>query len=195
MKVKSLSHARLLVTPWTAAYQAPPSVGFSRQEYWSGVPLGLAYSRYFISTVSYNMWHFMSGTFHVPSCFPGSSMLQHVSALRCFLQLNDISLHGYVTFYLPIHSLMDIGLFLLLAIVSMLLWAFTYTVLCEHLFSILRGIHLKVEFLGYMVGSLMFNFLRNCQNVFQSCCTIESHQQHMRNWISPYPRQFLLPIV
>ena len=39
MKVKSLSRARLLATPWTAAYQAPPSMGFSRQEYWSGVPL------------------------------------------------------------------------------------------------------------------------------------------------------------
>ena len=39
VKVKSLSRARLLVTPWTAAYQAPPSMGFSRQEYWSGVPL------------------------------------------------------------------------------------------------------------------------------------------------------------
>ena len=39
MKVKSLSHVRLLVTPWIAAYQAPPSMGFSRQEYWSGVPL------------------------------------------------------------------------------------------------------------------------------------------------------------
>ena len=39
VKVKSLSHIRLLVTPWTAAYQAPPSMGFSRQEYWSGVPL------------------------------------------------------------------------------------------------------------------------------------------------------------
>ena len=38
-KVKSLSHAWLLATPWTAAYQAPPSMGFSRQEYWSGVPL------------------------------------------------------------------------------------------------------------------------------------------------------------
>jgi len=37
--VKSLSQIRLLVTPWTAAYQAPPSMGFSRQEYWSGVPL------------------------------------------------------------------------------------------------------------------------------------------------------------
>ena len=39
VKVKSLSHVRLLGTPWTAAYQAPPSIGFSRQEYWSGVPL------------------------------------------------------------------------------------------------------------------------------------------------------------
>ena len=39
MKVKLLSCAPLLATPWTAAYQAPPSKGFSRQEYWSGVPL------------------------------------------------------------------------------------------------------------------------------------------------------------
>ena len=39
VKVKSLSHVRLLATPWTAAYHAPPSRGFSRQEYWSGVPL------------------------------------------------------------------------------------------------------------------------------------------------------------
>ena len=33
------SHVRLCATPWTAAFQAPPSLGFSRQEYWSGVPL------------------------------------------------------------------------------------------------------------------------------------------------------------
>ena len=39
MKVKSLSLARLLVTPWTAAYQAPPHMRFSGQEYWSGLPL------------------------------------------------------------------------------------------------------------------------------------------------------------
>ena len=37
VKVKSLSRVRLLATPWTAAYQPPPSMGFSRQEYWSGV--------------------------------------------------------------------------------------------------------------------------------------------------------------
>ena len=39
VKVKSLSCVWLLVTPWTAAHQAPPSTGFSRQEYWNGVPL------------------------------------------------------------------------------------------------------------------------------------------------------------
>ena len=38
MKVKSFSHVQLSATLWTAAYQAPPSMGFSRQEYWSGVP-------------------------------------------------------------------------------------------------------------------------------------------------------------
>ena len=39
VKAKSLSRVRLLATPWTAAYQAPPSMGFSRPKYWSGVPL------------------------------------------------------------------------------------------------------------------------------------------------------------
>ena len=39
VKVKSLGRVRLLATPWTTTHQAPPSMGFSRQEYWSGVPL------------------------------------------------------------------------------------------------------------------------------------------------------------
>ena len=39
VKVKLLSRVRLLATPWTAAHQAPPSMGFSRQEYWCAVPL------------------------------------------------------------------------------------------------------------------------------------------------------------
>ena len=37
-KVKSLSRVRLFVTPWTVAHQAPLSMGFSRQEYWNGLP-------------------------------------------------------------------------------------------------------------------------------------------------------------
>ena len=36
--MKSLSHVRLFVTPWTVAHQAPPSMEFPRQEYWSGLP-------------------------------------------------------------------------------------------------------------------------------------------------------------
>ena len=43
VKVKSLGHVWLLETPWTAAYQASPTMGFSRQEYWSGVPLPSPY--------------------------------------------------------------------------------------------------------------------------------------------------------
>ena len=37
-KLKLLSHVQLFATPWTVAYQAPPSMGFSRQGYWSGLP-------------------------------------------------------------------------------------------------------------------------------------------------------------
>ena len=44
MKVKLLSRLRLLATPWIAAHQAPLSMGFSRQEYWSGVPLPFPHS-------------------------------------------------------------------------------------------------------------------------------------------------------
>ena len=60
VKVKSLSWAQLLATPWTAAYQVPPSMGFSRQEYWSGVPLPspsalhslMYFKTYFVETPS-----------------------------------------------------------------------------------------------------------------------------------------------
>ena len=40
--VKSLSRVRLFATPWTVAYQTPPSMGFSRQEYWSGLPFHIS---------------------------------------------------------------------------------------------------------------------------------------------------------
>ena len=43
VKVNSLNCIHLFTTPWTAAYQAPPSMGFSRQEYWSGLPLPSPY--------------------------------------------------------------------------------------------------------------------------------------------------------
>ena len=64
VKAKSLSLVRLLATPWTAAHQAPPSMGFSRQEYWSGVPLpspslastAIILPYVFCSLLNYNIW-------------------------------------------------------------------------------------------------------------------------------------------
>ena len=61
VKVKSLSGVWLLATSWTTAYQAPPSMGFSKQEYWSGVPLpslNRVYKMQFIIfvTVSWFCW-------------------------------------------------------------------------------------------------------------------------------------------
>ena len=53
VKVKSLSRVRLFATPWMAAYQAPPPMGFSRQEHWSGVPLPQNSTTYNLKIV----WH------------------------------------------------------------------------------------------------------------------------------------------
>ena len=57
VKVKSLSRVWLFATPWSAAYQAPPSMGFSRQEYWSGVSLP---SPHQFHKSSENIWLFSS---------------------------------------------------------------------------------------------------------------------------------------
>ena len=59
VKVKSLSRVWLLATPWTEAYQSPPSMGFSRREYWSGVPLPSP----IYSTVVYNLIFFQKYLF------------------------------------------------------------------------------------------------------------------------------------
>ena len=53
-KVKLLSRVQLFATPWTIAYQAPPSMGFSRQEYWSGVPFPPPLLEYICFTMLYS---------------------------------------------------------------------------------------------------------------------------------------------
>ena len=58
VKVKSLILVQLLAAPWTAAHQAPPSMGFSRQEYWSGVP------KFHIYVLFYCIGVFLSGLLH-----------------------------------------------------------------------------------------------------------------------------------
>ena len=66
VKVKLLSRVRLLATPWTAAYQAPPSMEFSRQEYWSGVPLPSPF--FSLNNMQFHSLYFLYWK-HI-SCFP-----------------------------------------------------------------------------------------------------------------------------
>ena len=75
VKVKSLSRVRPSVTPWTSACQAPPSMGFSRQEYWSGLPLPSLFSH----------------TSNTKLLFNSNSMVK----LRCFSQWKYLSYIEY----------------------------------------------------------------------------------------------------
>ena len=97
VKGKSLSRIRLSATPWTAAYQAPPSMGFSRQEYWSGVPLPspigiLGKGKWFLRRISKRIprtdgglcWNLGVGATSSPlwlMTFPGEGIVNYKQAL------------------------------------------------------------------------------------------------------------------
>ena len=79
-KVKSLSRVRLLAIPWTAAHQAPPSMGFSRQEYWSGVPspsprLLLVFYKFFEGKIWFHCEPQDYGTFYMSFKFSVQEVL------------------------------------------------------------------------------------------------------------------------
>ena len=91
MKVKSHSCARLLATPWTAAYQAPPSMGFSRQEYWSGVPLPSPKLRW---SKNYSVFIYKMGKIFfkkVLTCRGKASVIWKIQFLSNTTCLNDVS--------------------------------------------------------------------------------------------------------
>ena len=72
VKVKSLSRVWLLATPWTAAHQAPPSMDFSRQEYWSGVPLPSPKQHYHhqINNMDFKLLCIVLVLSSILNCFP-----------------------------------------------------------------------------------------------------------------------------
>ena len=81
VKVKSLSRVRLFVTPWTAAHQAPLPMGFSRQEYWSGVPLPS------LSSYTAFLKYPNNGLFrHSPLPPPKSTCCMELSLVSCHLE-------------------------------------------------------------------------------------------------------------
>ena len=74
VKVKSFSRVWLLTTPWTAAYQAPPSMGFSRQEYWSIIP------KFFLSVLTWKLSYWL---FHF-NFIKSRGNLKHLAFLNVF---------------------------------------------------------------------------------------------------------------
>ena len=152
-----------LATPWTVALQAPLSMGFSRQEYWSGFPFP------------------SPGDIPDPGIKPGSSALRATrelpsmsrdSWLDSFIQRNVVNFTpSMVTFYLTgrpnlfIHSSTDGHLGL------RRLWIFMLRLWCGHTFPILLGMYLKREVLGHKVTYMLINLLSHCQIVLQSSYT------------------------
>ena len=111
---------RLLVTPWTAAYQAPPSMGFSRQEYWSGLPLPspirvIIRLLNIVGSVRWTSWHLF--IIQPRDCPWGCKELDttewlHFTSLH-FQGLNPDFLHcrRFFTIWATREALIDIGYF------------------------------------------------------------------------------------
>ena len=80
-EVKPLSRVRVFATPWTVTYQAPPSMEFSRQEYWSGLPFPLSH-RHIISkctNYAYNNWPCQNVLQHLIECLEWQSIFEMLS--------------------------------------------------------------------------------------------------------------------
>ena len=110
VKVKSLSRVWLLATPWSAAHQAPPSMGFSRQEYWSGVPLPSL--KFFISICEIKMQQDLCTD---ASCPDDSSKSHHPNGL------NSLSINSYLKFF-SVHPCIFLELLKISVVVLTSLW-------------------------------------------------------------------------
>ena len=96
VKVKSLSRVRLLVTPWTAAYQAPPSMGFSRQEYWSGLPLYICLLKLWYSQGICPIVGLLDHMVVLFLVFWGTSILFSIMAISIYIPINNLKVKSEV---------------------------------------------------------------------------------------------------
>ena len=94
VKVKWLSRVQLLVSPWTATHQAPLSMGFSRQEYWSGVPVYIHIIMWQISRIFIILQH--GNSISIKHCFPltlPSALGSYTFLFSIFIILTSYVLH------------------------------------------------------------------------------------------------------
>ena len=106
VKVKSLSRVRPSVIPWTAAYQAPPSVGFSRQEYWSGVPLPSPWSSV---TFSYWTWRWSHGPPHFSHLVTSKVSGDHVAGTKVKTVLSTQPMWSALTSWISYQTSIEWG--------------------------------------------------------------------------------------
>ena len=112
VKVKSLSRVWLLTTPWTAAYQAPPSMGFSRQEYWSGVPEllieWLKWKRIQVLGRTWRDWHSCILIHHLKNCLAVPADTDPYSRTQKFLSSDYPNRNAHICtpkdMYISAHS-------------------------------------------------------------------------------------------
>ena len=177
VKVKSLSRVLLLATPWTTAYQAPPSMGFSRQEYWSGVPLP---SLLTTLDTSYKRNHTMSFCVWLFSFSIVSSSFIHVTdyiTISCLLTLHcmcpphfaySLSIDGLLggSPFCPCeHGCYEHG--------STNIWS-------SPCFS--SFVCTPSSGAAGLYGKPTFNFVRNWHTVFHRVCLILLSHQHMHRF-------------
>ena len=96
VKVKSLSRVQLFMTPWTAAHQAPPSMGFSRQEYWSGVPSPSPLQ----ATISFSVDLGLAVYFHEDIWFWTKIVLEILTLKVPWISWSSISFRGSLSLHL-----------------------------------------------------------------------------------------------
>ena len=114
--MKSLNRVRLFTIPWTAAHQAPPSMGFSRQEYWSGVP---SHPLIFSLQVSKGQrWVSCRKHMQVLFLYPPARLCFLVGAFNPFTFKVTINMYDPLIIFLIVLSLFSVGLFLLLCFLS-----------------------------------------------------------------------------
>ena len=108
-KWSCFSHVWLLATPWTAAYQAPLSMGFSRQEYWSGVPLP-SLSIYIYRRRTWQPTPvFLSGEFHGQRCLVGYNPWSLKESDTTDQMILYIYIYFFFSFFLSCHSARPVG--------------------------------------------------------------------------------------
>ena len=94
VKAKSFSHVWLFATPWTAVHQAPPSMGFSRQGYWSGVPLPSPKNYTLTKKIKFSVWFLVQFPW-LPWPFDSYLLIQYLwarSGLLCLKYTQTVSL-------------------------------------------------------------------------------------------------------